>query len=125
MAIVGMVLAVVASRAYWRRTRRFATWRKAKGTIVAIESEHVPGQESGADSTHHSTTVRFNDHRGNEVIAADLSFTHQDHVGRSVSVLYDPMNTTDAEIDDWRKHVVEISGIGFALVCFLIAALTD
>jgi len=124
MTVVGCLLIVGSSVTLSRRKRRFAGWRKAIGSIVAIESDQVAGQDSGADSTHHSTTVRFKDHRGNEVAVADLSYTHQDHVGRRVAILYDSTSTS-ATIDDWRKHVVEWSGIVAGIVCMLIAVLMD
>ena len=125
MTIVGSLLIISSSVALSRRKRRFASWRKAMGSIVAIASEHVVGQDTGADSTHHSTTVRFQDHRGNEIVVTDLSHTHQDHVGRRVPILYDATNTSAATIDDWRKHVVEWSGISAGVVCLLVAALMD
>jgi hypothetical protein len=124
MTIVGSLLIITSSVALSRRKRRFSGWRKAMGSIVAIESDHVAGQATGADSTHHSTTVRFEDHRGNEVVVGDLSYTHQDHVGRRVPILYDTTSTA-ATIDDWRKHVVEWSGIMAGSVCMLIATLMD
>ena len=122
MTVVGTALAAAAVSAYWRRSQKFAGWRKATGTIVAITTETVAGQDSGLYSIHHSTTVRFRDHRGGEFTVEDLSYTHQDHVGRNVPILYDPANPADLTISDWRLYAVEWSVLTLALICFLAAA---
>jgi uncharacterized protein DUF3592 len=110
------ILAVVWAVLAFRSQRRYL--RKALQATAVVQS--VTEERSQRTGTFYIPVVQFKTPAGIEVTATSKSGQGRRYVvGQSISVLYDPDDPQNLEIDAfWSRWLVVMAAIFFALVFF-------
>jgi len=111
------VLAVEWALLAFRSQRRFlGKALRAKGVVQSLTAEHLER------TTFYFPVIRFTTVAGVTVTAASKTSKSRGYpIGKTISVLYDPNDPKNLEIDTfWSRWVVVIAAIFFAVVLFSV-----
>jgi len=111
------VLAVVWALLAIRSQRRFlGKALRAKGVVQSLTAEHLER------TTFYFPVIRFTTAAGVTVTATSKTSKSRGYpIGKTISVLYDPNDPKNLEIDTfWSRWVVVIAAIFFAVVLFSV-----
>ncbi len=111
------VLAVEWALLAFRSQRRFlGKALRAKGVVQSLTAEHLER------TTFYFPVIRFTTVAGVTVTATSKTSKSRGYpIGKTISVLYDPTDPKNLEIDTfWSRWVMVIAAIFFAVVLFSV-----
>jgi len=112
------VLAVVWAVLAFRSQRRFLgkAALRAKGVVQSLTAEHLER------TTFYFPVIRFTTAAGVTVTATSKTSKSRGYpIGKTITVLYDPNDPKNLEIDTfWSRWVMVIAAIFFAVVLFSV-----
>ena len=112
------VLAVVWAVLAFRSQRRFLgkAALRAKGVVQSLTAEHLER------TTFYFPVIRFTTAAGVTVTATSKTSKSRGYpIGKTITVLYDPNDPKNLEIDTfWSRWVVVTAAIFFAVVLFSV-----